>query len=65
MKFTAASLLLAASSALASPIVERDSSIQVSDFWARAGVGSSATMHFVVTDANYPDDTPTDCNLIW
>ncbi|KAJ5599779.1 hypothetical protein N7450_000846 [Penicillium hetheringtonii] len=22
-------------------------------------------MHFVVTDANFPDDTPTECNLIW
>jgi hypothetical protein len=22
-------------------------------------------MHFVLTDPNYPDDTPTDCNLIW
>ncbi|KAJ5827819.1 hypothetical protein N7447_004582 [Penicillium robsamsonii] len=63
MKFTI-SLLLAASAALAVPIVERDSSIQISDFWARASV-VSATMHFVVTDPNYPEDTPTDCNLMW
>ncbi|KAJ5494812.1 hypothetical protein N7463_010899 [Penicillium fimorum] len=62
MKFS--SLLLAASAALAVPIVERDSSIQISDFWARASV-VSAMMHFVVTDPNYPEDTPTDCNLMW
>ncbi|KAJ5186048.1 hypothetical protein N7491_006081 [Penicillium cf. griseofulvum] len=65
MKFPVVFLLLAASAALAVPIVERDSSIQISDFWARASAGSSATMHFVATDPNYPDDTPTDCNLIW
>jgi hypothetical protein len=65
MKFTVFSLLLSASAALAAPVVERDSSIQISDFWARARAASSATMHFVVTDPNYPDDTPTDCNLIW
>ncbi|KAJ5951484.1 uncharacterized protein N7479_009897 [Penicillium vulpinum] len=65
MKFNAVSLLMAAGAALAVPIVERDNSIQISDFWARASAGSSASMHFVVTDPNYPEDTPTDCNLIW
>ncbi|KAJ5549708.1 hypothetical protein N7535_002355 [Penicillium sp. DV-2018c] len=65
MKFTAASIFLAAIPALASPIAERANTIQVSDFWARAGAGSSASMHFVVTDPNYPDDTPTECNLLW
>ncbi|CAG8885708.1 unnamed protein product [Penicillium egyptiacum] len=65
MKFTVFCHLLAAGAALAVPIVERDNSIQISDFWARASAGSSATMHFVATDLNYPDDTPTDCNLIW
>ncbi|KAJ5799104.1 uncharacterized protein N7518_001172 [Penicillium psychrosexuale] len=64
MKITVVSLLLVAG-AVAFPIIERDSSIQISDFWARASAGSSATMHFIVTDPNYPDDTPTDCNLIW
>ncbi|KAJ5186706.1 hypothetical protein N7449_011470 [Penicillium cf. viridicatum] len=65
MNFTIVSLLLAASAALAVPIVERDSSIQISDFWVRASPGSFATMHFVATDPSYPNDTPTDCNLIW
>jgi hypothetical protein len=66
MKFTIASVLLAGSSALAAPTVTRSNSIQISDFWARGGpISPGASMHFVVTDANYPDDTPTDCNLIW
>ena len=65
MKITVVSPLLVASAAIAVPIIERNSSIQISDFWARASAGSSATMHFIVTDPNYPDDTPTDCNLIW
>ncbi|KAJ5466827.1 hypothetical protein N7475_004579 [Penicillium sp. IBT 31633x] len=65
MKFTAISLLLATSSVFASPLIERDSSLQISDFQASASAGSSASMHFVLTDPNYPDDTPTDCNLIW
>lgn len=69
MKFTIAALFLAASSALAAPAnnnLKRDNVIQISDLWARATPSSpGATMHFVVTDANYPDDTPTDCNLIW
>ncbi|RJE22440.1 hypothetical protein PHISCL_05217 [Aspergillus sclerotialis] len=62
MKLTIASLILAATSVFAAPSgVKRDSSIQISDFRATSG----ASMHFVVTDSNYPDDTPTDCNLIW
>ncbi|EAW19915.1 uncharacterized protein NFIA_095350 [Aspergillus fischeri NRRL 181] len=67
MKLTTVSILAAASSALAVPTnIKRDSYIQISDFWARAGPTSpGASMHFVVTDPNYPEDTPTDCNLIW
>ncbi|KAJ5128028.1 hypothetical protein N7448_008807 [Penicillium atrosanguineum] len=67
MKWTITSILLAASSTLAAPTnVARSNSIQISDFSARAASpASTASMHFVVTDANYPDDTPTDCNLIW
>ncbi|KAF7121797.1 hypothetical protein CNMCM5793_009350 [Aspergillus hiratsukae] len=67
MKLTTASILLAASSALAVPTnIKRDSYIQISDFWAKAGpVSPGAFMHFVVTDPNYPEDTPTECNLIW
>jgi hypothetical protein len=67
MKLTTVSILVAASSALAVPTnVKRDSYIQISDFWARAAAASpGASMHFVVTDPNYPEDTPTECNLIW
>ncbi|KAJ5578122.1 uncharacterized protein N7459_007086 [Penicillium hispanicum] len=67
MKFTTTSILLAASSAIASPtMAKRAGPIQISDFNAIAGpVSPGATMHFVVTDPNYPEDTPTDCNLIW
>jgi hypothetical protein len=67
MKLTTASILLAASSALAVPTnIKHDSYIQISDLWAKAGPSSpGAFMHFVVTDPNYPEDTPTDCNLIW
>ena len=65
MKFAIASILLAASSALAAPAAKtpRTTSIQITEL--KANVGLDATMHFVVTDANFPDDTPTDCNLIW
>lgn len=65
MKFTIASVLLAASSAFAAPAPAKRqaTSLQITDF--NANVGLDATMHFVVTDVNYPDDTPTDCNLIW
>ncbi|KAJ5772782.1 hypothetical protein N7457_007678 [Penicillium paradoxum] len=65
MKFTATSLLLAASSVFASRFVERDNFLQVSELRATASNSSAASMHFVVTDPNYPDDTPTDCNLNW
>jgi hypothetical protein len=65
MKFTIVSVLLAAASALAFPFnVERRNSIQISDLWAKASA-TGAAMHFIVTDPNYPEDTPTDCNLIW
>jgi hypothetical protein len=65
MKYTIASVLLAASSTFAAPAsTKREAtSLQITDF--KANVGLDATMHFVLTDANYPDDTPTDCNLIW
>ncbi|KAJ5152680.1 uncharacterized protein N7482_009158 [Penicillium canariense] len=67
MKFTAiASVLLAASSAFAAPSnAKRSTSLQITDFQASAADPDSASMHFVLTDPNYPDDTPTDCNLIW
>lgn len=67
MKLTIASILLAASSVIASPThAKRASSIQISDFIANASpISPGAYMHFVATDPNYPDDTPTDCNLIW
>lgn len=67
MKSIIAIIILAASSAFAAPAaVERSSNFQVTDFWAIAAYpGDSASMHFVLTDPNYPNDTPTDCNLIW
>ncbi|KAJ5378072.1 uncharacterized protein N7496_005481 [Penicillium cataractarum] len=67
MKFTIPTIILAASSAFAAPAeVKRSTQFQVTDFWAIASYPtSSASMHFVLTDPNYPDDTPTDCNLLW
>ncbi|KAJ5273777.1 hypothetical protein N7478_008902 [Penicillium angulare] len=69
MKFLMASALLAASSTLAAPTtanLKRDNFISITDFYANAGPNSpGAFMHFVVTDPNYPNDTPTECNLIW
>ncbi|KAL5357155.1 hypothetical protein BJX96DRAFT_172275 [Aspergillus floccosus] len=70
MKTTAMSLLLA-SSALAAPTnnnttTTSSASLQITDMWATTSVrGNTANMHFVLTDPNYPADTPTDCNLIW
>jgi uncharacterized membrane protein len=55
MKFIAASLLLVASSVFAAPAnSKRETSISISDFRASATTYSSATMHFVVIDPNYP-----------
>ncbi|KAJ5109489.1 hypothetical protein N7456_006164 [Penicillium angulare] len=69
MKFLMASALLAAGSTLAAPTTDnlkRENFISITDFHANAGPTSpGAFMHFVVTDPNYPGDTPTDCNLIW
>lgn len=65
MKFTIASILLATSALAAPANVERSNTIQISGFSAIASKINSASMHFVVTDANYPDDTPTDCQLLW
>ncbi|KAF5862706.1 hypothetical protein ETB97_011248 [Aspergillus alliaceus] len=66
MKFTVFSLLLAADSVLAAPSnVARSGSLRISEAQANTSKIGDSTMHFVVTDANYPDDTPTDCNLIW
>ncbi|KAJ5098270.1 hypothetical protein N7532_005271 [Penicillium argentinense] len=68
MNLTITSILLAASLAIAAPsTTKREShSLQITDFNASGSKGGAgASMHFVVTDANYPDDTPTDCNLLW
>ncbi|KAA8650473.1 hypothetical protein EYZ11_000841 [Aspergillus tanneri] len=41
-------------------------SVQISDLWANTSKRSNgASMHFTLTDPNYPADTPTECNLIW
>ncbi|KAK9851282.1 hypothetical protein MYU51_011043 [Penicillium brevicompactum] len=65
MKFTIASVLFAASTFALPANVQRDNTLQISEFRASTSIIDSASMHFVVTDANYPDDTPTDCNLLW
>ncbi|KNG80802.1 hypothetical protein ANOM_010925 [Aspergillus nomiae NRRL 13137] len=65
MKFTTFSLLLAASTALASPANVRNESLKISEFTANASKDGMANLHFSLTDPNYPDDTPTDCNVIW
>lgn len=67
MKFLALTLV-AVSSALAAPTTaaKRSSALKITDFWANASRASGTTnMHLVLTDPNYPDDTPTDCNVIW
>ncbi|KAL3464480.1 hypothetical protein BJX64DRAFT_286290 [Aspergillus heterothallicus] len=68
MKFTALSLLLAASSAVASPtLAAREGSLTLTDFTGRASSQSrTSTISFILEDAvNYPGDTPTNCQLIW
>ncbi|KAL2782928.1 hypothetical protein BJX66DRAFT_319489 [Aspergillus keveii] len=70
MKLTACSLLLAASSALAAPaltLTARGGALTLTDFTARASAQSrTSAISFTLEDAaNYPDDTPTDCQLIW
>ena len=65
MKFIIVSVLLAASALAAPANVQRSNTLQISDFRASNSIINSASMHFVVTDANYPDDTPTECNLLW
>ncbi|KAL4891976.1 hypothetical protein BDV59DRAFT_56483 [Aspergillus ambiguus] len=65
---TAISLLLTATAAFAAPTntTTQSTSLQISDMWATTSAKSNnANMHFVLTDPNYPNDTPTDCNLIW
>lgn len=68
MKFLIATSLLAAS-ALAVPHSKSrrtDSYISITEFSATgASVQPGGYMTFRVTDPNYPEDTPTYCNLIW
>ncbi|KAH8425044.1 uncharacterized protein LDX57_002793 [Aspergillus melleus] len=68
MQFSALAALLAAGSAVAAPstVAKRSSALQITDFWANASRASqTSNLHFVLTDPNYPDDTPVDCNVIW
>ncbi|KAF7589533.1 hypothetical protein BBP40_004198 [Aspergillus hancockii] len=66
MRFTACSLLFAASTALASPaLINRSSSLKITELRASTSQDNSANMHFVLTDPNYTNDTPVECNLIW
>ncbi|KAE8419630.1 hypothetical protein BDV36DRAFT_307611 [Aspergillus pseudocaelatus] len=60
MKFSIAALILAATSAIATPIVtKRDGSFVISDLKARGSL--SNTMSFKLQDG----DASIDCNLIW
>ncbi|KAE8371402.1 hypothetical protein BDV26DRAFT_286819 [Aspergillus bertholletiae] len=65
MKFTTLSLLLVTGTALASPANVRSEPLKISDLTANASKDGTANIHFSLTDPNYPDDTPTDCNTIW
>lgn len=67
MKFSIVSVLLAISMAVAAPMHQkRDNSLKITKLYANtASVGDSAYMHFFLDDARYPDDTPTECNVIW
>ncbi|KAL4863439.1 hypothetical protein BDV12DRAFT_177510 [Aspergillus spectabilis] len=68
MKFTVFSLLLAASSAVAIPtLTVREGFLVLTELTARASSQSrTSSISFTLEDAvNYPDDTPTNCELIW
>ncbi|KAE8141608.1 hypothetical protein BDV38DRAFT_268395 [Aspergillus pseudotamarii] len=65
MKFTAISLLLAASTALASPANIRSESLKISGLTANASKLGDSNIRFTLTDPNYPDDTPTNCTVMW
>ncbi|KAE8414453.1 hypothetical protein BDV36DRAFT_286156 [Aspergillus pseudocaelatus] len=65
MKFTAISLLLAASTALASPANIRSESLKISSLTANSSKLGDSNIQFTLTDPNYPDDTPTDCTVMW
>ncbi|UDD65896.1 hypothetical protein AFCA_013058 [Aspergillus flavus] len=61
MKFTAISLLLAASTALASPVNVRSESLKLTGLTAKSSKLGDSDIQFSLTDPNYPEDTPTDC----
>ncbi|KAI9039551.1 uncharacterized protein KD926_009276 [Aspergillus affinis] len=68
MQFSALAVLLAIGSAVAAPTTaaKRSSALQVTDFWINASRASGVTnAHLILTDPNYPDDTPVECNVKW
>lgn len=67
MKFSLVPILLAVSMAFAAPMhSKRGNTFEITKLYAnKASVGDSAYMHFILNDANYPRDTPTQCNIIW
>ncbi|GMG03714.1 unnamed protein product [Aspergillus oryzae] len=65
MKFTAISLLLAASTALASPVNVRSESLKLTGLTAKSSKLGDSNIQFSLTDPNYPEDTPTDCAVKW
>ncbi|KJK67498.1 hypothetical protein P875_00117108 [Aspergillus parasiticus SU-1] len=65
MKFTAISLLMAASTALASPVNVRSQPLKITGLTANASKLGDSNIQFSLTDPNYPDDTPADCFVKW
>ncbi|BAE66087.1 unnamed protein product [Aspergillus oryzae RIB40] len=65
MKFTAISLLLAASTALASPVNVRSESLKLTGLTAKSSKLGDSDIQFSLTDPNYPEDTQTDCAVKW
>ncbi|RAQ45592.1 hypothetical protein AFGD_005837 [Aspergillus flavus] len=63
MKFTAISLLLAASTALASPVNVRSESLKITGLTANSSKLGDSIIQFSLTNPNYPEDTPTDCTV--
>lgn len=65
LKFTAISLLMAASTALASPFNVRSESLKLTGLTAKSSKLGDSNIQFSLTDPNYPEDTPTDCAVKW
>ncbi|KAJ5224988.1 hypothetical protein N7468_006213 [Penicillium chermesinum] len=67
MKLSLSPIMLAISVALAAPAnFKRANTLEITNLYANtASVGDSAYIDFFLKDAQYPRDTPTECNVIW